>query len=141
MKRIFAFAALLLAPLAALHGAAPAFRLDSTSRWMIEYSGPTKPEVLRFAAEQLDAHLSRMLGEPARLALAERKWADAGYRIRLVTGGKTPPVAGVAPRTAPGVDAGRFPRDPNDPDRQIREILLRAIRQARTDMVSDRSKQ
>ena len=86
--------ALLLAPLAASHGADPAFRLDSKSRWTIEYCGPTKPEVLRFAAEQLDAHLSRMLGEPARSALAERNWADVGYHVRLVTGGKTPPVAG-----------------------------------------------
>jgi hypothetical protein len=45
---------------------APAFRLDSKARWTIEYGGPTKPEVLRFEAEQLDALLSRMLGEPAR---------------------------------------------------------------------------
>ncbi len=82
----------------------PAFRLDSKSRWKIEYSGPTKPEVLRFAAEQLDVYLSRMLGEPARLALAEGKWADAGYRVRLMTGGETSPVSGVTPRTAPGTD-------------------------------------
>jgi hypothetical protein len=35
-------------------------------------------------------------------------------------------------------DAGRFPRDPADPDREIREILLRAIRQARADLGAER---
>jgi hypothetical protein len=35
-------------------------------------------------------------------------------------------------------DAGRFPRDPADPDREIREILFRAIRQARVDLSAGR---
>jgi hypothetical protein len=35
-------------------------------------------------------------------------------------------------------DAGRFPRDPADPDREIREILFRAIRQARADLGAER---
>ena len=70
--------------LASAAESAPAFRLDAKSQWMIEYGGATKPEVLRFAAEQLDATLSRMLGEPARSSLAERNWEEGGYHIRLV---------------------------------------------------------
>jgi hypothetical protein len=35
-------------------------------------------------------------------------------------------------------DEGRFPRDPADPDREIREILFRAIRQARVDLSAGR---
>jgi hypothetical protein len=92
---------------------APAFRLDAKSRWTIEYGGMSKPEVLRYAAEQLDVHLSRMLGEPARAAVIERKWADARYRIRVVMGRRTPPLAGSTPPMVPGVDEFRIETAPD----------------------------
>jgi hypothetical protein len=87
---------------------ARAFRLDAKSHWKIEFGGATESEVLRFAAEQLEANFSRMLGVPARSAVIERRWTDAGYSMRLMTGGNTPPVAGVSPQMAPVVDDFRI---------------------------------
>jgi hypothetical protein len=92
---------------------ARAFRLDARSHWTIEFGGPTKIEVIRFAAEQLDVGLSRMLGWSARSALIERKWADAGCRIRLVTGGRSPSLAGATPKMAPGGDEFRIETAPD----------------------------
>jgi hypothetical protein len=92
---------------------ARAFRLDARSHWTIEFGGPTKIEVIRFAAEQLDVGLSRMLGWSARSALIERKWADAGYRIRLVTGGRSPSLAGATPKMAPGGEEFRIETAPD----------------------------
>lgn len=125
---------------------AHSFHRSAKSHWTIEYGGANKIDMVRFGAEQFDAHFFRMLGEPARSAVMKRVWADAGYCVRIVSRGCALPDqfdaetcalfrdGEVWDTLAAWEDAEHFPRNPAHPDRESREIFFRAIRQARADL-------